>query len=264
MANKDNWNQVLGLGGQEKLPKDHSQDDNWSLPESTPKPLVSQKQRILSTPVDESLVGSSSTQETDWSLPSPKLASTKTNEDWAIPAQNPEKAGHLDQLYAPYREALEEYEQSGEPGKDDSQIFQSGQAGYKFHLNVAPEDVRAVSQFLIGHGYHHKYLDGSEVESGKIFTVYTGSKRNTEMIVQEISDGIEQLLLPPTAAGEAAYAPRIVGRFVGGAQLFRKKRCVNGMTLLNWSNDVEAAKRKAQEEYGDYFGGGITLYSSKN
>jgi hypothetical protein len=85
--------------------------------------------------------------------------------------------------------------------------------GYKLHLNVLPENVRSVSEYLKSKGYSHKYLSGGSPEDGKIFTIYTGSKKLTTSLAKEISRELSGLICRPSTSSEVEFAPNIVGRF---------------------------------------------------
>jgi hypothetical protein len=157
--------------------------------------------------------------------------------------------------------------------------------GYKFHLNVLPKDIRTVSDFLKEHDYEHKYLSGGEVEDGKIFTVYAGSKQQTELIIKEIADAsLINVLQPfPHDNGEAPFAPNILGRFCGQKYSNREplfhQYGMHGISFLNsayydvvgdpknkWHNpewlkqQFTKADKVARDLYGEYYGGGITFY----
>lgn len=171
----------------------------------------------------------------------------------------------LRSLYVPYRRVLGDYDYH--PQRRVWKFFNgSPNIGYKFHLNVDPSHVKKVAAFLKTNDYEHKYLSGGEVESGKIFTVYTGSKAQTEQIVREVADGVGGLLLPSLAGGETVYAHNIVGRFVGDNQSFLTKYAVNGITILRHTDFLDPqiaftqAHTKLQDKYGEYYGGGITYY----
>jgi hypothetical protein len=87
--------------------------------------------------------------------------------------------------------------------------------GHKLHLNVPLNSVKTVSRHLKLLGVEHKYLSGGEVDDGKIFTVYCGSKNRADMIAQQISRDLAHDLRRPLAVSEAEYAPNVCGRFVG-------------------------------------------------
>ncbi len=181
----------------------------------------------------------------------------------------------LRELYAPYTAILPDYHTKGDPKYE----FWKGDpgTGFKCHLNVTPDNVLSVSEFLKSHGYHHKYLSGGDVEDGKIFTVYLGGKNQSERIVREISDGIGDLLSEPMAnvlKYEALYAPKIPGRFVMENERFKYaaidgipihesmvKTAVGGPANLAYSpGAIDDAKQRLTVKYGDYFGGGIAYY----
>jgi len=172
-------------------------------------------------------------------------------------------------LIKPYKDiGIEEYRNHGKDFWDDSpRNFPD--AHWKFHLNVLPENVRTVSEFLKRHNFHHKYLSGGEIESGKIFTVYTGSKKLTEFAVRVISSNVGNLLTDPKAEGEVLFAPNIVGRFEGSPNNFDVKACKNGISIAKErrsfplkisEEDVLYSKNKLISLYGDYFGGGISFF----
>lgn len=143
---------------------------------------------------------------------------------------------------------------------------------WKFHLNVSPDNVKKVSKFLKKEGFCHKYLMGGEIESGKVFTVYTGSKKTTEKAVKLITDNVGDLLDEPKAEGESLFAPKIVGRFEGNGNEFAVKVCKNGICIL-WNRlhvfpeikitdeDVQKSRNRLKQLYGDYFGDSIEYYN---
>lgn len=182
-----------------------------------------------------------------------------------------EQRDKIEQIYAPYKAVLEDYVHNVEAGK--WQFFDNDpNQGYKFHLNVKPENVRQVAATLKLGEYQHKYLSGGEVEDGKIFTVYTGSKQQTEQIVREVVDSeIAFLLEKPLVdgTGEVPYAPNIVGRFVGNRERYLTKVPRLGITVLRTADkdSVQASFAKTNAallaDYGDYYGGGISYYEPK-
>lgn len=182
-----------------------------------------------------------------------------------------EQRDKIEQIYAPYKAVLEDYVYKAEAGK--WQFFDNDpNQGYKFHLNVKPENVRQVAAILKLGGYQHKYLSGGEVENGKIFTVYTGSKQQTEQIVREVADSeIVRLLEKPLAddTGEVPYAPNIVGRFVGNRDKYLTKVPRRGVTVLRTADKDSVQESFAKTnaallaDYGDYYGGGISYYEPK-
>ncbi|MBI2140469.1 hypothetical protein HYU14_06085 [Candidatus Woesearchaeota archaeon] len=85
--------------------------------------------------------------------------------------------------------------------------------GWKFHLNVTPKNVKEVSGYLTSKEYYHKFLSGGEIEDGKIFTVYIGSRDKAEEEAQNLSKDLAQYLSMPVEHGEIEFAPGVVGRF---------------------------------------------------
>jgi hypothetical protein len=85
--------------------------------------------------------------------------------------------------------------------------------GHKIHLNVAPQFVLEVSNYLKENKYHHKYLSGGDASDGKIFTIYLGSHNNAYNRSKIISQELDGKLLKPLDKSEIEYAPNICGRF---------------------------------------------------
>ena len=174
------------------------------------------------------------------------------------------KWGELRRQYDSY---LEEYHWEGS-GEWSDFPDKWPDEGWKFHLNVAPEKVVKVATFLKDGNFKHKFLSGGEIEDGKIFTVYTGSKIMTEKAVVEIVDNVGNLLEEPRTDNEVKFSKRIVGRFEGDVNSFNRKAAGGGVMMarerpeINLEN-IEYAKKVLWEKYGDYFGGGINYYDPK-
>lgn len=181
-------------------------------------------------------------------------------------------------LYAPYHAVMRDYYEKGE---DKWKSWEGAPpfGEYKCHLNVTPENVLTVSDFLKTRGYHHKYLHGGEVESGKIFTVYVGGKDQAEQIIREIEDGVGSFLGEPnsgTLTYEARYAPHVCGRFTtkldgfvgyfaqNGIPIHQDKRKslfdVGKRTTVYEPDALDDARKRLTEKYGEYFGGGLAYY----
>ncbi len=96
---------------------------------------------------------------------------------------------------APYEAVMEPYYH---PSREKWSFYKDDpNQGYKIHLNCDPVDAGAVSRFLKAQDLDHKYLSGGDVDSGKIFTIYTGSKEQTEGIVKILADNLKGVLKPP-------------------------------------------------------------------
>lgn len=171
-----------------------------------------------------------------------------------------------------YHKALEPYRQEKDPSPEKCDYL-PGNVGHKLHLNVEPENVVAVSNYLKAQGYMHKYLSGGELSLGKIFTIYIGSYDKATHWAKKISEDLSPYLVRPRS-GEVEYAPNVTGRFDALTQGFARKDVGLGAfnplssvaTLLSpWSPNrnkpetrkmvydisfVELAKR-----YGEYFYG---------
>jgi hypothetical protein len=85
--------------------------------------------------------------------------------------------------------------------------------GHKLHLNVPIEHVRSAAGYLKDGGFFHKYLWGGELQDGKIFTIYTGSKKKTDLVAKQLSEEMQPWLRRPIDRQEVEYAPSITGRF---------------------------------------------------
>jgi hypothetical protein len=92
--------------------------------------------------------------------------------------------------------------------------------GWKLHLNVSPDNVKAISEYLIDNGYDHKYLSGGDPEDGKIFTIYVGSFALTQNYSDNISKDLQSYLAKPKENGEIEFAAGVVGRFKGDQKDF--------------------------------------------
>lgn len=123
--------------------------------------------------------------------------------------------------------------------------------GHKLHLNIEAKDVVVVSKYLKDNGYRHKYLSGGEIEDGKVFTVYIGSKDLTDELAQKISSDLQTYLRRPVFVDEVEYAPNVVGRFESskgtGAEPFSKYGFgIRGVDILRQDKEkiVEANMQK--------------------
>ncbi len=92
--------------------------------------------------------------------------------------------------------------------------------GHKLHLNVAIKDVQKVSDYLTDNNICHKCMNGGDIEDGKIFTIFVGSKNMADKIAKQISLDIGALLCKPIAKDEIEYAENVSGRFVGSKKRF--------------------------------------------
>ncbi len=202
-------------------------------------------------------------------------------DDWSKDIEKHAKA--LEPLKAKLKEYTQRLGEYYSKSKERKATFVNGdpKQGYKFHLNVKPENVRSVSAYLKLLGVEHKFLSGGEIESGKIFTVYTGSKNNTERVVKQIADNeAVALLLEPMPVspadlvkhapnGEVPYAPNIYGRFVGRKDKYQTKisrlgvAVLQGTEQLTLDESVKITNQSLLQDYGEYYGGGISYYQPK-
>jgi len=146
----------------------------------------------------------------------------------------------LSNTNVPPKNTHEEYLQFLEPYKQmlqsDKTEFLDGHTspGHKIHLNVAPENVQYVSQYLKHNQYAHKYLSGGEAEDGTIFTIYLGSLSKANQWCGILANELKQLLQRPLRNDEIEYAPNISGRFVGNRKEFTQypKAGTRGLSSL--------------------------------
>jgi hypothetical protein len=133
--------------------------------------------------------------------------------------------------------------------------------GWKLHLNVSPENVDPVSEFLADNGFVYKYLHGGLPSVGKVFTVYCGSNYYANLCANLISVNVGQFLDYPAAVGEVEFAPGIVGRFVGSPYSYDISSCRYGMSLiknptLTYGTDiVEKTYDSLVARYNSFFTG---------
>lgn len=162
---------------------------------------------------------------------------------------------------------LYEVTHPGRKKRDGSEYgFNEGMTGWKLHLNVKPEDASHVSTYLRENGYRHKFLSGGMVTSGKVFTIYIGSRELTQRLSQELSKDLEKFLCRPADWREIEFAKGIVGRFSSGD--YKEDFSIYGpygMPELapDWNDpfkketdDEKALKayKKLKTKFGKYFG----------
>ena len=138
--------------------------------------------------------------------------------------------------------------------------------GWRLYLNVAPDQVVRVSDYLRDRKWFHEYLYGDSVvpageliRDGRIFTVYTGSYSSTQKIANEISEHLGISLSKPKAPHAIEFARGVVGSFYGWGQ-------PQGPFLSYGENGISYLKQLPQNEapweasfvalskmYGSYF-----------
>jgi hypothetical protein len=187
-----------------------------------------------------------------------------------------------DRWTQPWEEALDPYHHMPESSRWRDHRFPeenpSGNIGYKCHFRVEPSKVEEVSEFLKEKGFYHKYLSGGEVEAGKCFTVYIGSKDLTRQAVEFIEAQIGHLLQPNYGyPGYDQWSEHVSGRFSGNRFKYSTKTGRFGFNLTNkldrhlfnknlTREEVEAYRLSHQaliRDYGDYFGGGLGFYDTE-
>ncbi len=121
-----------------------------------------------------------------------------------------------------YTDALTPYEYIGEvvngvvSDKDKAKYnfaFGNINEGWKIHLNVTPENVLDVSEYLKQNGYVHKYLTGGLGYDGKAFTIYFGAKSIMDKWVPQLSNDLSTQLCKPSVIDEIEIGSGVVGRF---------------------------------------------------
>ena len=142
-----------------------------------------------------------------------------------------------------YTAYLNEYGSSRHPSKEDkTDLLKTGNVniGWKLHLNVKPENVVEVSKYLVDNGYRHKYLSGGDIEEGKVFTVYVGSREKTEEVSATLSKDLRNKLTKPKDKNEIEFARGVVGRFSSGLGYgeFKKYGTLGMDTLKSAMGDI--------------------------
>ncbi|MEK7564450.1 MAG: hypothetical protein AAB510_02690 [Patescibacteria group bacterium] len=121
-----------------------------------------------------------------------------------------------------YVDALPEYEHIKEAfrfameNKKEAKcnfLLNNTNAGWKAHLNISPENVVQVANYLKNNEYAHKYLTGGEGGGGKAFTVYFGSKGMMDKWSEKLGNDLRNVLCKPAVTEEAEVAPGVVARF---------------------------------------------------
>ena len=69
--------------------------------------------------------------------------------------------------------------------------------GHKLHLNVALNNVKKVSEYLIRNRILHKYLSEEKLMTGKFLLYMAAQKKNTDKIAKQISDDLKNELCKP-------------------------------------------------------------------
>ena len=121
-----------------------------------------------------------------------------------------------DKVHGPYvRKAGDGFKHypKHETGKFDRFENLSLDVSYKLRLNVPPEHLQFVAQYLIDEGYYFKYLSGGAHLSGEIFTVYIGSLDLTRKLAGELSEALRGRLCKPINKREVEFAPNVSGYF---------------------------------------------------
>lgn len=168
---------------------------------------------------------------------------------------------------------MEEYSDSKydiDPSRFDFLIKDKCNTGWKLHLNVLPQNVREVSEFLIHKMYWHKYLFGGEADMGKIFTIYVGSRAKTEEVALHLTKELRAFLARPIDHNEIEFTEGVIGRFCVNRSEFKKYGTAGMDTLRSaFGSAIEALKyspekwkqielatyRRIKELFGEYFTG---------
>ncbi|MBF0483895.1 MAG: hypothetical protein HQL25_04220 [Candidatus Omnitrophica bacterium] len=182
-----------------------------------------------------------------------------------LPVRYPNKEFHWSTEGFEYSPSREEMKYDFNNGV----VKKSVNVGWKVHLNVMPENVEFVSDYLLQNGHLFKFLHGGDA-NGETFTVYIGSFSFAKKWAKQISDDLRGRLAKPTRSDEVELAIGVVGRFsidrfFGFGQYGR-----GGISFLTeekkkylWEKGperqvrVEAAWRASfavlLEKFGDYF-----------
>lgn len=197
---------------------------------------------------------------------------------FTLPNGVPSTTEHARQANTAYTKVLASYYHHDEPlrhaltnpadGKSSTPL--KADTGWKVHLNVTPENVVTVSEYLKQNHYNHKFLSGGEPDDGKVFTVYFGPKSTMDQWAAVLADDLKDKLAAPGAYDEVEVAPGVVGRFTvdstetrGGAE-FRQYGAY-GLSFLKDSKmpwkatrderitDAQKTYERLKELFGGYF-----------
>jgi hypothetical protein len=138
--------------------------------------------------------------------------------------------------------------------------------GWKLHLNVAPQNVVEVSKYLISNGFRHKYFHGGELDNGKVFTIYIGSRQLAEEQSQILSRDLGHLLARPVDHREIEFTSGVVGRFTSIDQGDFHQYGFSGMVMpteafkgimaqirKHWNNFRLSPRQRRDVEYRSFF-----------
>lgn len=207
-----------------------------------------------------------------------RLSSDLATNPFTLPsgvANTSENAKHAAEAYtqqlAPYfhhNEPLQYAAANPKDGKSSQPLKQD--TGWKAHLNVTPENVKTVSEYLKRNNYNHKFLSGGEPDDGKVFTVYFGPKSVMDQWAHMLATDLKDYLAAPGAYDEVEVARGVVARFTvddtesrGGSE-FRQYGAY-GLSFLKdtkipWKAtrdekiaDAERTYVRLKELFGSYF-----------
>lgn len=180
------------------------------------------------------------------------------HEDFPLSADLPENTSATDwesyerQMTGYHYSNDPEYQQARQQGRlkrdYDSIPNRNPNVGWKLHLNVEPENVQAVADFLKSNAYHHKYLSGGD--PGDTFTIYIGSYKLASKSAAEISAAVEGRLCKPTSDGsEIEMARGVAGRFRGSTKQGFHQYGYSGLTLFKDFMTTTPYQDKTSEAY---------------
>lgn len=146
--------------------------------------------------------------------------------------------------------------------------------GWKLHLNVAPENIKAASKYLKQAGYPHK-TGLSSGQEGKSITVYAGARDVADKVAADINKKLAKILLPAkgdTLVDDQPFVGNVYGRFdigrvdkefhqYGRAGIPYTKNDMQNMSFGGDRSEVakEAATKRAdailRERFGAFYTG---------
>ena len=112
--------------------------------------------------------------------------------------------------------------------------FTNPDIAWKIHLNVSPNNVIKISEYLISNWYFHKYISWWDINNWKIFTIYIWSHSLAKNISKKISNDNLKYLLKPNAKNEIELAAWIVWRFVNLDKKDFNQYWTCWFSLLKW------------------------------
>lgn len=133
------------------------------------------------------------------------------------------------EIFKDYNAIMPEYWDDKHQTKPEMYDYLKPNIGWKLHLNIRPENIKTVSDYLVVEGYCHKYLHGGEIDNGKIFTIYIGSYKLAIKYSQKISQDLLGYLCKPVDKRETEFAAGVAARFCADRTKFAQYGSIGGL-----------------------------------